>query len=148
MIQKKINILRAIYLGVLMVALLIVVAFETALLPIGTQAADSAQNYILEMTGVVLTLIAIPLALRLMNFTCIKRQLHEHPERYFPLSLLRISILGVALLFDVVTYYLSGLDATLGYLGLMVVVGMLFAWPSQGKMEYECATEESQDESK
>ena len=136
--KQTLNLLRAVYCVILLQAALLVIIFETGLLPVGTQAYDSQVNYMVEMTGLILTIVCIPLALKMMHFSRIKELLHQQPRKYQLLSITRLALLGVPLLFDVLAYYLLGFDATLGYLALMIVVAFLFIWPSKDKMEYEC----------
>ncbi|MBR1790959.1 MAG: hypothetical protein IJ754_04290 [Bacteroidaceae bacterium] len=144
--NKQLNILRSTYLFALMTAIVLIIIFEVGLLPIGTRAYDSMSNYTCEMIGVFLTIICIPVALKLMSFGWIKRQLSIQPDKYFTLSIVRISLLTVPLLYDTIFYYLLGEDATLGYLALMDVIAFLFIWPSQGKMEYELENANKQQE--
>ena len=136
--KKNLSLLRALYCIFLLQAALLVLIYETEMLPVGTQAYDSKANYLVEMSGLLLTIICIPLALKLMNFSWVKKMLRQQPQKYLLLCIIRLGLLGVPLLFDVLAYYLLGLDATLGYLALMIVVAFLFIWPSQEKMEYEC----------
>ena len=134
---QQLNILRSTYLVALTTAILLIIIFEVGLLPTGTRVYDSMSNYTCEMIGVFLTIISIPVALKLMSLGRIKRLLSDYQDKYFTFSVVRISLLTVPLLYDTAFYYLLGEDATLGYLALMAVVAFLFIWPSRGKMEYE-----------
>ena len=109
--NKQLNILRSTYLVALMTAIVLIIIFEVGLLPIGTRAYDSMSNYTCEMIGVFLTIICIPVALKLMSFGWIKRQLSIQPDKYFTLSIVRISLLTVPLLYDTICHtWLSGAD--------------------------------------
>lgn len=144
--KNSLILLRIVYCTHLLTAVLLVAIFELQLLPTGMLAHDAATTYAMEMAGVVLTIISIPVALKMLNFPKFRALLKQQPERYTSFSLIRLSILGAPLLYDTLAYYFTGLDATLGYLGLMVVVAFLFVWPSRGKMEYECDINYSKDE--
>ena len=144
--RKLMTLLRVAYCTSLAIAAMIVVFYETHILTAGTRAYDSQSNYKAEMIGVVLTIVAIPLALKLMSFKKVKALVYQQPKKYLKVSAFRIALLALTLIYNVLTYYLQGFDATLGYLALMVVVAFLFIWPSEGKMEYECGSTLNSDE--
>lgn len=137
MSTQQLHILRSTYIVTFMSSVLLIIIFETGMLAKGIYAYDSMTNYVCEMIGIFLTIVCIPLALKLMSFSMIKRMLNQDSGKYFTLSVVRISLLALTLLYNVASYYLLGEDATLGYLALMAVVAFLFIWPSRGKMDYE-----------
>ena len=137
MSTQQLHILRSTYIVTFMSAILLIIIFETGMLANGIYAYDSMTNYVCEMIGIFLTIVCIPLALKLMSFSMVKRMLNQDSGKYFTLCAVRISLLALTLLYNVASYYLLGEDATLGYLALMAVVAFLFIWPSRGKMDYE-----------
>lgn len=144
--QKIIKLLRYTFVSIVLTAVLLVVIYEAGLLLPGDLAADGQAIYAMEMVGVGLTIVSIPLALKWMTFGWVRNALAEGPEKYLLHALLRQTMLSVPLLYDTLTYYLLGSDPTMGYLGLMTLVAMLFVWPSRGRMEYETRQDYRNDE--
>lgn len=134
---KQLTILRATYCTAIATALLLVLIFETRLLPVGTRAYDSQTNYLCKLGGIALTFVDLFVALKMMTFGQVKAVLQASPEKYFTFSQMRIFLLAAALLIDVAAYYYLGEDPTLAYLALIAAVGFCFVWPSMGKMQYE-----------
>ncbi len=141
-----IKLLRITYCIELLTAVCIAVIFETGLLPEGDWAADEVLNYWLSMAGVTLTIILLPLSLRLMKFEKVKQYVAESEMNYVRCSLVRIAMLGVPLLFNTLCYYFTGCETTYAYMALMAVVCFLFIWPSKDKMNYERENHYTQDE--
>lgn len=138
--------LRLCFCGELLTAALIVLIFESGLLPAGELAHDAQAIYLAEMAGVCLTIISIPLAMKFMKFTAVRKALTARPQSYTTYSLLRLMILSVPLLVNTLFYYMTGFDATLGYLAIIMLIPYLFVWPSRARWEDECPTENSRYE--
>lgn len=141
--MKKITTaLRCVYATQLLVAALILLVYEAGWLAPGLLAGDATTSYWMNMVGVVVTLLCILLALKLMNFKRVKAMIHADEQDYFVLSLVRIQLLGLPLLYNTFAYYLLSCEPTCGYLALMCVVAFFFIWPSEDKMLYERAIDE------
>jgi len=137
--------LRIIYFSVLLTAGLIVLLFETNLL-VGGGPLDPGTLYIVQMAGVLMTIVSIPVALKLMTFSKVRSQVKENEPRYCLWSIIRLGMLSVPLFYNVLMYYFLGFETTFAYLALMCLVPFLFVWPSRGKMEYECQFPYDKDE--
>lgn len=145
--NKNILLLRSVFCTELVTTALLVGIFETDLLPVGTLPLDKSQEYILSMVGVVLTIIGIPLALKLMTLKPVRAQISVSEQRYVTWSMVRIALLGIPLLYNTLMYYLLGFNTTCCYLALMCVVAFIFIWPSQERMQNECEVHGNQEES-
>ena len=143
--MKTITILRRLYITVLLTAALAAIIFETEMIVLDW-TPDASAAYLLEIAGVVIAIIGIPLALKLLHFPRIKAIIQGNESKYLSWSIYRICLLAVPLYFNLLMYYLLSCDVTSGYLALMVVVAMLFIWPSRSRMEYECELPYSQSE--
>lgn len=141
-----IKFLRITYCIELLTAVCFAVIFETGLLPEGDWAADEVLNYWLSMAGVALTIILLPLSLRLMKFEKVKQYVAESEMNYVRCSVVRIVMLGVPLLYNTLCYYLTGCVPTYAYMALMAAVCFLFIWPSHDRMTYERELLYSQEE--
>ena len=138
--------LRIIYVCELLTAALIALVFETSLLIPGTLAGDEELAYWLSIIGVALTIILLPLSLRLFKFERVKRAVAKSEHHYLRWSVVRLGCLALPLLYNLVCYYLLGCEPTYGYLALMIVVAYIFIWPSRDKMVYEREQTYSQEE--
>lgn len=143
--MNTITLLRKLYIAVLITSAILAISFETGLLVVDW-APEASLAYVLEIVGVVLAVIAIPLALKLLHFQRIKAIIQGNETKYRSWSIYRITMLAAPLYYNLLMYYLLGCDVTCGYLALMVVVAMLFIWPSRSRMEYECELPYSQSE--
>lgn len=146
--MKKNNIflLRSVFCGELFSVLLLSLFFETDMLPAGTMSPDADQNYIFNMTSVMLTIVCIPLALKLMTFKSVRAQIKLSEQNYVTWSLLRMLTLSFPLVFNTLMYYMQGFNTTCGYLALMCAVAFIFIWPSQDKMLYERDIDDAKQE--
>lgn len=138
--------LRLLYIAALLTAVLIAVIFETGMLPEGDLGSDEVLSYWLSIVGVALTIILLPLSLRLMKFEMVKKSVAQSEMNYLRWSIGRIALLGIPLLYNLVCYYLTGCVPTYAYMALMAAVCFLFIWPSRDRMTYERELLNSQEE--
>lgn len=133
-----IKILQFIYCFELLMGVFLAVMFETETVPTGILATDGSLAYTMELIGVAVCILSIPLALKLLSFRAIKAQVANSKRLYFKWSACRIFILSISLIYNLLIYYLFGCNPTCGYLALMSATAFLFIWPSHDKMAYEC----------
>lgn len=134
------------YISEVLLAAIVAILFETNLLPSGIVVPNPAQTYTLQMICIIDTIVAIPVALKLLHFKRISALIHASEQSYHFWSTVRLGLLGVVLMQNLIIYYLIGFDTSFGYLALITVVSFLFIWPSQEKMEYERQFTTTQDE--
>ena len=127
----NIKFLRITYICELLTSALLAVIFETGLLE-GGQLADNPQTaYVLEIIGIVLALVCIPLAMKLFHFEKVSQAVNTDDLAFTRWSTYRLCLLGLPLLYNTLMYYLLGFDVTCGYLALMSVVPFIFIWPRE-----------------
>lgn len=130
--------LQYVFIAQMVVFGLIAILGETGVLPASNLAADDGKVYMLSMVGVVFALMYIPLALKLMHIARVRREIKGNEKKYFSWYLVRFTLLCIAVLFNLVMYYLLDFNTTCGYLALMTLVAYIFVWPSRARMENEC----------
>jgi len=111
---------------------IIVVLFETNILPVGILGPV----YSYQVAGVILTLAFVPIALGIMAIGRVRRAVSGNLRNYLYFGLLRLGMLGFALLFDVTFYYLM-LDTSMLYCALIVALSFIFVWPTMNRLERE-----------
>jgi len=128
------NISKITYISSLALAALIAAAYELGLAPTGVVPSDGVAAYWLSIAGVVLTLVAIPLALKWDKIGFIHSKFAPSEPALADAcrtrsNILRIATLFVPLVFNTVCYYLFGCETSFAYMALMIVVAYAFIWP-------------------
>lgn len=132
------NKLRIFFAAEILTPILLAIVFETALVEMDSHLVDEPLvTYWMQMAGIVLTISAIPFALKMMKLAYVKRRIQTSELEYCRWSIIRIAILGVPLIFNTLAYYLLEFDPTCGYLALIVLVAFCFVWPTDGRMRQE-----------
>ncbi|MBO4826380.1 MAG: hypothetical protein J5506_03960 [Prevotella sp.] len=132
------KILMTLFIAIVAVALLMVLLFETNVIEPGSLAGRESVEFNVLSIVELATVFAIPLALRLFRFKKIKSQLVASPASKLRLwGIVRLLMLGLPLLACVLFYYLFFMKAAFGYLAIILLLSMLFVWPSMGKCESE-----------
>lgn len=139
--------LRVAYMGLWLVAMLIVVIGE-GVEPewIGLYAADDRAAYVLHTVVILLTVACVPLSLRGFAWMMAHR-LPVGPERlgfYVRLSLSRLLLLALPAWAGLVAYYLT-LSHTGVLCALIALTASLFSVPSGGRMRRELCQDDDED---
>lgn len=124
---------RLYYIGVWCAAALLTAAFESELIPAGFVSASPSTSYATSMLCIVLTLGCTWGALRLFAFRHVKETLKAHPEKCGQWNALRTSILGIAILANLLIYYGTFSTSAL-YALLITLASFVFCWPKQGEV--------------
>lgn len=129
--MKKIQkILMTIFCISIALCLLIVIFFETNLLPSGIWAEKSNMEYMLLGIMELLTLAIIPLALRLFKFKKIHAKLVKDKEKaLFLWGITRIAMLSLPMLINTLFYYLF-MHVAYGYLAIILFLCLFFIVPT------------------
>lgn len=127
-----------IFVATLVVAALIVLLFETHVVEAGALAGNENLEFVVLSVAELVSICAIPLALRLFKFRRIRRQLTDQPaQKLLTWGTLRLLMLSLPLVACVLLYYLFFMEAAFGYLAIILLLSMMFVWPSLGKCEAE-----------
>ena len=130
------NKLRIFFAAEILTPLLLAIVFETGLGEMDSHLVDEPLvTYLMQMAGIVLTICAIPFALKIMKFAYVKRRIQTSELEYCRWSIIRIAILGVPLIFNTLAYYLLEFDL------LAVILLSLFSLHSvsYGPLTVVCA---------
>lgn len=126
-------------------ALLMVIAFETELLPAGTMAAEQSVEFILLSVMEVVTVCLIPLALRLFKFRKVRRSLlsgdqAEKARALMGWGLVRMSMLCLPMIINTLFYYMF-MSVAFGYMGIIGLLCLVFVYPSAQRCTDETSEE-------
>lgn len=126
-IQKK---LQLIFWIPIALSAIIIVLGELDIIPNGILANDKQVEFVIMSMMEILTIIAIPVALKLFKFKAIADKLASdtllHFERW---GIVRLCLLNVPMVINLVCYYLFG-GAGFGYLAIILFLSLFFVYPS------------------
>lgn len=140
--EKTQKILMAFFLGLLAVALLMVVLYETDILEAGVLADSKQTEFIATTTMEITTLAGVFLALRLFKFRAIHQNLVlQKAPALLKWGVLRLVLLEGQMLCNTYLYYMY-MAPTFGYMAIIQLLCLPFVWPSMERCMAE-TTEES-----
>ena len=126
-IQKK---LQLIFWIPIVLSAIIIVSGELDIIPNGILANGKQVEFVIMSMMEILTIIAIPVALKLFKFKAIANKLASdtllHFERW---GIVRLCLLNVPMVINLVCYYLF-VGAGFGYLAIILVLSLFFVYPS------------------
>lgn len=126
-IQKK---LQLIFWIPIALSAIIIVLGELDIIPNGILANDKQVEFVIMSMMEILTIIAIPVALKLFKFKAIANKLASdtlhHFERW---GIVRLCLLNVPVVINLVCYYLF-VGAGFGYLAIILFLSLFFVYPS------------------
>ena len=126
-IQKK---LQLIFWIPIVLSAIIIILGELDIIPNGILANDKQVEFVIMSMMEILTIIAIPVALKLFKFKAIANKLASdtllHFERW---GIVRLCLLNVPMVINLVCYYLF-VGAGFGYLSIILFLSLFFVYPS------------------
>lgn len=126
-IQKK---LQLIFWIPIVLSAIIIVSGELDIIPNGILANDKQVEFVIMSMMEILTIIAIPVALKLFKFKAIANKLASdtllHFERW---GIVRLCLLNVPMVINLVCYYLF-VGAGFGYLAIILFLSLFCVYPS------------------
>ena len=132
--MKKVrNILLTTYLLGLFLAAAIYVIMEFMDLGFDVSAGKlpDRENFVFSTVMILITLAIIPTALRLFKFRCVARNFEDDAIAALQKwGSIRIVMLAGVLLINLIMYYFFGHEPVYGYLAIMVLISMVFIFPS------------------
>lgn len=133
-IQKK---LQLIFWIPIVLSAIIIVSGELDIIPNGILANDKQVEFVIMSMMEILTIIAIPVALKLFKFKAIANKLASdtllHFERW---GIVRLCLLNVPMVINLVCYYLF-VGAGFGYLAIILFLSLFFVYPSLSRCNNE-----------
>lgn len=125
--------LRNLFWGTVAVPLLIATIYECDVLPTGVFAGKAQEEFLAVIIMELLTIVMIPLALRLFKAKDVERKVAEGDtlalRRW---GALRILMITVPLLLNTIGYYLF-MNTTFGYMALILLICLPFVYTSPKK---------------
>ncbi len=135
--DKVVKTLKVYFYAPIMLALLLVVLYETDMILPGSIRMDANLNFLVLSLMEILTLAVIPAALYLFKTKKVHEQLVLNPvssmRRY---GILRLLMLGVPLVANTDLYYMS-MNTAYGYMAIVLLIVMPFVYPSKSRCEEE-----------
>ena len=130
--------LRIGWFAIYVVATVTAVLYETGILP-KAAVTDAGTIYILHVIAVLVSLAAIPLALR--GFRKMMDRMEDKPFEnrlriYMVCSWLRLLAFFLVVEYSVLVYYLTGDDLGL-YCAVIGAICSMFCYPTKSALEYE-----------
>ena len=122
----------------IVLALLMILLFETDLLPYGTLTGLKHAEFIAAIIMELFTIAVIPLALKLFKLRPVAARLSS-PGQLARFGLARILLLAVPMVANTLLYYLF-MNVAFGYMGIILLLCMVFITPTQERCHAELNT--------
>ncbi len=130
------TVLMATFCVFLAVSAVLVILFETEILPTGLlKTEEKSDEFVLLCLMELLTICVIPIALRLFCFGRVARRLTT-PEALLRWAGLRMYMLCVPMVVNLLLYYLY-FNVAFGYMGIILLLCLFFVVPTRARCESE-----------
>ena len=139
--EKTKKILMTFYVGIIALALLLVLLYETDVIESGRLADNNQSEFIATTAMELLSLGGAFFALRMFKFNKIHQQLvTQKAPALLKFGLLRLVILETPMLCNTLYYYMY-MNTTFGYLAIILLLCLPFVFPSMDR----CLAETSEE---
>jgi hypothetical protein len=124
----------------MLIPVLLLVVYETNILPMGLLADDVKMQYLIETAGILATVVCVPLVFILFRFMQ-KRKIENNIlsvalDRYVYLCAGRLALLETVVIINVVASYIT-LNNSSGYCALIALIASFFCVPSKKRLYAE-----------
>ena len=131
--NKTISFLRTVLIANVGVAVVIAALYELDILPSGMMAGRPQDEFLSTISMELITIVFIPVALRLFKTKDVEKRLEEGNIKAFrKWGLLRILMITVPLVLNTLLYY-SFMNTTFGYMALILLICLPFIYPAVRK---------------
>ena len=131
--KKTVNILRTLFIASVGIAVVVAALYELDILPSGVLADRPQDEFLCTIAMELVTIVFIPIALRLFKTKDVERRLGECDIRTFKTwSIVRILMITLPLLMNTLLYYLF-MNTTFGYMALILLICLPFIYPATRK---------------
>lgn len=131
--NKTISLLRTVLIANVGVAVVIAALYELDILPSGMLAGRPQDEFLSTISMELITIVFIPVALRLFKTKDVEKRLEEGNIKAFrKWGLVRILIITVPLVLNTLLYY-SFMNTTFGYMALILLICLPFIYPASRK---------------
>lgn len=137
------NLLMAVFWGQLLLAALIYVCCEYLHIDIAVLADTAEQTrYVVSTVMILATLTFVPTALRMFKMRRIHAELVNFREAaLLKWGVVRLTLLGDAMIINTMLYYLFGFEPSFGYLAVILLLAMPFVYPTMDRCMAEVEEE-------
>ncbi|MCI6198201.1 MAG: hypothetical protein MR670_13460 [Prevotella sp.] len=131
--NKTISLLRTVLIANVGVAVVIAALYELDILPSGMMAGRPQDEFLSTISMELITIVFIPVALRLFKTKDVEKRLEEGDIKAFrKWGLVRILMITVPLVLNTLLYY-SFMNTTFGYMALILLICLPFIYPAVRK---------------
>lgn len=131
--------------GLLAVVFTIVAVFESGIAAMGMLTGDKGMEFVLMTVMELLTVVMIPVALRLFKTRRVSEDLGRRKEAaLMSWGAARMLMLGCPLVINTLLYYLF-MQTTFGYLAIIILICMVFVYPGRDRCDYEVKSMETHE---
>lgn len=131
--KKTFNILRTLFIASVGIAVVVAALYELDILPSGVLADRPQDEFLCTIAMELVTIVFIPIALRLFKTKDVDRRLDEGDIKTFKTwSIVRILMITVPLLMNTLLYYIF-MNTTFGYMALILLICLPFIYPETRK---------------
>ena len=131
--NKTISLLRTVLIANVGMAVVIAALYELDILPSGILAGRPQDEFLSTISMELITIVFIPVALRLFKTKDVEKRLEEGNIKAFrKWGLVRILMITVPLVLNTLLYY-SFMNTTFGYMALILLICLPFIYPAVRK---------------
>ena len=131
--NKTINLLRTVLIVNVGLAVVLAAFYELDMLPSGMLAGRAQDEFLCTISMELLTIVLIPVGLRLFKTKDVERRLDEGDIKAFrKWGLVRILMITVPLVLNTLLYY-NFMNTTFGYMALILLICLPFIYPATRK---------------
>ena len=131
--KKTVNILRTLFIASVGIAVVVAALYELDILPSGVLADRQQDEFLCTIAMELVTIVFIPIALRLFKTKDVDRRLDEGDIKTFKTwSIVRILMITVPLLMNTLLYYIF-MNTAFGYMALILLICLPFIYPATRK---------------
>lgn len=131
--KKTVNILRTLFIASVGIAVVVAALYELDILPSGVLADRPQDEFLFTIAMELVTIVFIPIALRLFKTKDVDRRLDEGDIKTFKTwSIVRILMITVPLLMNTLLYYIF-MNTAFGYMALILLICLPFIYPATRK---------------
>ena len=131
--NKTINLLRTVLIANVGLAVVLAAFYELDMLPSGMLAGRAQDEFLCTISMELLTIVLIPVGLRLFKTKDVERRLDEGDIKAFrKWGVVRILMITVPLVLNTLLYY-NFMNTTFGYMALILLICLPFIYPATRK---------------
>ncbi len=121
------------FYGIWLLAAVLLVLFETEVLPMGIVDDKAVSVYYFKLVGISLALVLVPISLKYFH-RYVKQTSEMTLAKYRRASLWRLTALATPFFFNLFIYFLT-LNRSAGFMALLVLVATIFCLPNRHIVE-------------